>query len=479
MTNRKSGTRAVVLGAAFAALTAGAGSAWADEAREKELENRVKDLEKRLDEVASSVKGGYFTANSDLEARISELERLAADDKGGMSAVFKSGLKMESEDKAFSYQFYGLIQNDWAWHDVDRDLEQGKLTGTGATVGEMNGGTEFRRIRFGAQGAMYGNVRFKSELDFATSGNGSTELADVYMELVNCVFGKIRVGHFDEPFGLDRLTSDKYNTFIERNLISEAFVPGRNTGLMVYDTAMEDRLAWQVGVFRDANNQGNDLANAKAGEYNFTGRICGRPILQDDGNTYLHLGAAVSVRDFSDDTVRFRARPGDHIAQRLVDTGDLANISDGDMIGLEAAYVTGPLTLKAEYATVHGNGDRPDGGGASADDFDFDSWSIEASYWLTGESSQYDKSAGKFDRPKVKKNYGDGDGAGAWQVAVGFDNIDLTDGGYDADKMDMWRVGLNWWLNPNTRVSLNVIQADPDTLDETFRGLVLRFQLDF
>lgn len=450
--------------AAALAVCAGAVPALADESREQALERKVSELESRLAQVESG-RGGYFTAASDLEARVSELERSLAE--GGMTSVFKSGLKHESGDKAFAYQFYGRIMNDWTWFDAGRDAE--------AAVGEMNGGTQFRRVRLAASGTMYGNVKFKSELDFAS---GSASFADVFIEIANCGFGALRVGHFNEPFSVEELTSSRFSTFIERNLVSSAFAPKRNTGIMVEGNAGEgDMLCYQVGMFRDANSVGADTGNAKAGEYNLTARIAGRPMVQDDGNTYLHLGLAGSIRDFSNDEVAFSSKPGVNIAPSFVSTGTISGITDGSQIGLEAAWVSGPICVKGEYATVTGNGDN------GADDYDFDGLSLEASWWLTGETTTYDKKAAKFDRPKIKRNFGDGDGMGGWQVAVGYDTLDLVDDPYDGGELDLWRFGVNWWLNPNTRISLNYVSADGDwdakAFDETVRALVLRFSLDF
>jgi phosphate-selective porin OprO/OprP len=446
---------------AFAAVLPAA--AFADEPREQVLEKKVAELERRLAEVETQ-RGGYFTATSDLEARISELERASLDNKGGMNVLWKNGLRTESDDKAFTFQVYGRIQNDWTFWDVDGDTE--------AALGEddINGGTEFRRVRLGAQGTMYGNVKWKSEIDFADS---EVEFADVYMELVNCSFGAVRVGHFDEPFGLDRLTSSRFTTFMERNLIAEAFAPQRNTGVMLHGNALDDRLTYQFGMFRDADGAGNDVDNASSGEYNFTGRVAGRPLVEDDGATYLHLGGALSYRDFSDDEARFRARPHVHLGPRFVDTGTI-DAEDGMLAGAEVAFVTGPFKVQGEYARASGNG------ASGADDFDFDAWAFEASYWLTGEGTAYDKGKAAFDRPKVKSNYGDGEGTGAWQVALGFDTIDLGDASYEGGDMDTIRLGVSWWLNPNTRVSMNIVDVDRDDLDDgDARALEFRFQVDF
>ncbi|MCE9635685.1 MAG: hypothetical protein K8T90_08275 [Planctomycetes bacterium] len=465
MVNRKTGVLAV---AALACIAMAQASARADEARERALETRIGELEKRLDSVSENVRGGYFTANSDLEARISDLERTSLDNKGGMNVIFKNGLKSESDDKAFSYQWYGRIQNDWTWFDADEDAE--------TAVGEMNGGVQFRRVRIGATGTMYGNVKFKSEFDFS---GGAASFADVYMELTNCSFGTIRVGHFDEPTTSEQLMSSRFGTFIERNITAQAFAPQRNTGIMLYGNAAEDMLTYQVGMFRDANAQGADTGNTKSGEYNLVGRLCGRPIVQDDGNTWLHLGMSYNLRDFSSDEVKYSAKPLINIAPNWADTGTLKDISDGSLFGLESMFVSGPLTLKGETVFAHGNGASD----TTAEDYDFSALSLEASYWLTGESTQYDLKAGRTDRPKVKKNYGDGDGIGAWQIAVGYDTLDLVDGGYDGGELDIWRFGVNWFLNPNTRISLNVVDAQGDWaakgLDDSTRALVMRFQVDF
>lgn len=447
--------------AAVAAVAAIGGVARADDTREKQLEDRVRDLEKQLTEVQENLRGGYFTASSDMEARVSELEKLVADDKGGMVSYFKGGMKSESTDGMHKFSVYGRVQNDWFWFDADSELED--------DLGEdMNGGTEFRRVRLGAEGQMYGNVKFKSEIDFA---GAEVEFADVYMELSNCSFGSVRVGHFDEPFGLDRLTSSRFTTFLERNMLTDAFAPARNTGIMVHGNAMEDALVYQAGMFRDADGGGDDTGNEDEGEYNFTGRLAWRPMVEDDGNTYLHVGAAVSYRDYSNDEARFRARPNVHATPRFVDTGTF-EAETGMHYGLEAAFVASPFSVQGEFAMADVDSD-------AGDDPSFKGFSLEASYFLTGETRQYSKSKGAFDRNKVKKNYGDADGIGSWQVGVRYDTLDLNDGAIEGGEIDTWTVGLNWWLNPNTRVGMNVVHAEPDDLEGDMTALVFRFQVDF
>lgn len=470
MTNRK---RVGGAGIAVALTMAFAATARADEAADKaRLEQRVQELESELAEVKSTLRGGYFTANSDLEARVAELERDAGDNT--MAGSFKNGLSHQTADGAFRVQWFGLIQNDWVWwvDDGDRD--------TRAAVGDqLNPGTEFRRVRLGAKGQMYGNVRWSSELELS---DNDVQLADVWMELATGDFGNLRVGHMKEPIGFDQLTNDKYLQFMERSFV-ERLSPVRNTGVMLHGLAMDDRMLYQVGAFRDAGTDGDDTNNENTGEVNFSGRLSTRPMVEDDGTTWLHLGASARYSDIPGERVTgtlggtdlfvVTARPANGQAPDFLGVGGEADTAL--QLGLEAAYARGPWTFLGEFG---------------AKEFDLENgkdsmvraWSVEGGYWLTGENTPYDKETGTFGRTSPKHNFGDGDGQGAWQVALRYDGISMDDGDFDAGDMSQWTAALRWWLNPNSAIMLNVARADTNDQAGEIDNVMLvgvRFQLDF
>jgi len=461
MTNRMSLGGA---GIAVALSLAVAGVARADDASDKaQLEQRVKDLERELGEVKSTLKGGYFTANSDLEARVSELERMAGDGTA-MGCAFKSGLNHDGGDGAFAYHWFGLIQNDWTWYVGDGDFDNKTALGN-----DFNPGVDFRRVRLGVNGQMYGNVRWWSEVDFA---GGGVRFADMWMELAHCSFGNIRVGRMKEPMGFDQYTGDRTLQFMERNYVNN-LMPGRNVGIMLHGLCNDDSVLYQVGMFREDNAAGDDLGNAKDGEYNLTARVSGRPMVQDDGTTWLHLGLSLSMRDYADDTVAIGAGPANAQAPNFIATSAAA--SDGWLWGLEACYVTGPWTLLGEYGDE--KMDLVGAGNASVN-----AWSVEAGYWLTGENTGYDKAKGSWTRAMPKHNFGDGDGQGAWRVALRYDTMDLDDNSLNAGSISQWTFGCSWLLNPNTAVHLNWSHVNPDdpadALD-SMNVLGLRFEIDF
>jgi phosphate-selective porin OprO/OprP len=93
----------------------------------------------------------------------------------------------------------------------------------------------------------------------------------------------------------------------------------------------------------------------------------------------------------------------------------------------------------------------------------FDGFYVQASYFLTDEHHNYKPSAGAFSRVKPKENFSFGGGPGAWEVAVRYSELDLDDR-LDGGEVDDITAGLNWYLNPNTRLMWNYIHVDKDNV---------------
>jgi phosphate-selective porin len=83
----------------------------------------------------------------------------------------------------------------------------------------------------------------------------------------------------------------------------------------------------------------------------------------------------------------------------------------------------------------------------------FAGYYLQASYFITGESRGYKKAQGCFDTLKPKENaFGLENGLGAWEVAARMSSLDHVDDSVDGGELDDVSVGVNWYLNPNTRV---------------------------
>jgi phosphate-selective porin OprO/OprP len=454
---------AVAIPVSFAASVAMADDSAAPDSREKQLEQRVEELEKKLDEVNRKLAdAGTSQAGDELAQRVAELERLNRKNEGGMFPQWKNTTWLSNADGSTKIRIGGRIQNDWNWFYGAADV-------TDKTGLDIEDGTEFRRARMQICGTLYGNVDFAAEYDFA---GGTTKLRDVTIALNSSCLPRISVGSQKEPFGLEQLTSDLYTNMMERHSSDSAFAPSYNTGLLVSDTCMKEKVSWAFGIFRDANDAGDDINNSRSGDVNYTARVTGRPWISENGDNWVHIGVAGSYREPSDDTAQFSSKPELHLAPALVNTGPLA-ADQVELLEGESAAAFGSFHAQAEYylASV--------GGTAGGPDADFTGWALQGGYFLTGEKRPYQTSNGTWGRVIPKKNMdGEGKGMGAWEVVGRYDFVNLNDGPVDGGKMKTLSFGVNWYLNPNTRVMVDWVHAHADPAG-SLNGLEMRFQVDF
>jgi phosphate-selective porin OprO and OprP len=393
---------------------------------------------------------------SEMEKRIAalEAEKRTQTPASDFRAFWKEGLNLETGDGNFKMKIGGRVHTDWFWSSEDDSLK--------ADTGEQEDGVEIRRARIYLSGLMYENIEYKLQLDFA---GAEVAFKDAYLGITDLPIGKIRMGHFYEPFGLETVSSSNYNTFIERSLIT-AFAPERQTGFMLHNTLHDDRIYGAVGVFRETDDDGE---NVDDGGYNVTGRIAALPIYENKGESLLQIGASYSFRN-PDDSLRIRQRPEAHLAEYIVDTGTLTCDRE-NLLGLESVWINGPMSVQAEYM-------RADADLLNNSDASFDGFYVQGSYFLTGEHRNYNTKEAAFGRVKPKKIYGYGDGLGAWELKARYSELNLDDDSVTGGKVNDITAGVNWYLNPNTRIMWDYIHADKEDSGQADM-LMMRLQFDF
>ena len=70
-------------------------------------------------------------------------------------------------------------------------------------------------------------------------------------------------------------------------------------------------------------------------------------------------------------------------------------------------------------------------------------------------------------------------GKGAWEASFRWSTLDLTDGLIDGGEMDIFSLGLNWWLSPIFNVNINYRYIDnvKDGLNGESSGITTRVLL--
>lgn len=331
-----------------------------------------------------------------------------------------------------------------------------------------NDGTEIRRARLFAEGDLGDAWGYKLQYDFTASGIDGIQ--DAYLDYKGFENFKIRTGHFKEPFSLQNMTSSKYVLFTERGL-PHIFAEGRNLGVQL--SSGGENWTAAAGLFGD----GRDGASSDNDEgFGTSGRVTYAPLFEK--THALHLGASASFRATgSTDTLRLRERPESHLTDtRTVDTGTFDADSYARFVG-EAAYIRGPFHLQSEY--YHTTVDREI---SSNEDLTFSGFYVEGGWFLTGESMNYKASKGSFSRITPKGVVGK-NGIGAWQLALRYSSLDLTDEDITGGEEDNFTVGLNWYATPNIRFAanyVNVLDVDGGPRDgdepESFQ---IRTQVEF
>jgi phosphate-selective porin OprO/OprP len=378
-----------------------------------------------------------------------------------------------------TFQMGGQMQVDY--------LYIGQNSANRASVGEAQDTFDFRRARLTARGEVFDVFEYSTGYDFAQAGRPS--FLDNWIAVRDLpVLGNVRVGHYFEPFSLERYASNRVGTFSERSL-ADTFAPSRNLGMMAHDTVGDDEMGtWAVGWFRsNSNNFGDDFSSV--GGNAVTGRTT-RLLYYDesDGRTFLHVGGAYTYRSEDRRQIEFQSfpearagTPGPVGIPPFVDTGAIAALSD-QRWGAELAFVRGPFYMQAEYmaANVNQIGGPP---------LFFQGAYGFVSYFLTGENRTYNKKFGVMDRVipytnffRVRTDDGIATGSGAWEVAARWSFIDLNSHNIQGGNLNDVTLTLNWHLSPFTRIRWEYIYAQLNRapVGESFAQIAgIRFDMDF
>jgi phosphate-selective porin OprO/OprP len=415
-----------------------------------------------------------------LNERIRALEeKFAAPDL--FRVYWKDGLRLTSPDNNFDLKIGGRLHFESEWNDADDDLEATQRyngnsgdTAVTQTIGPLEDGMELRRARLYISGLIYEHIEFKWQYDFA---KGAVGHRDVYAGFVNLGdwIPNVRVGHQYEPFGLDALTSSNDSTFVERATVSLAIAPNRNPGFLFWknlkDENKVERFTWAAGVFREDSSD-NSVATGD-GAYNVTARITGTPWWQNEGRRFLHLGAAATRRSIAGrqgsaggEGLTYASKPEVDLFGNFVTTGVMREADVDWRYGGELAVVVNRWSIQSEYMLT-----KTDMNSNSAlDDPSFSGWYVQAAYTITGEPRRWKPAEAIFQNPKPYANAFEDGGLGAWEVALRFSDLDLTDGntatgGVEGGALDIITLGLNWYLNPNVRVMWDLSRIDLDDVN--------------
>lgn len=452
------------------------------ELRLEELEN---DVEKKVAQTSSDSKASKATSK-DVDARLKDLEK-------GFEKQGKSIDKIDSTipglvhagHKNPKMSLFGRIHLDyWGFPDADAGIET--LEG-----GNPEDRVIFRRMRIGVKGDLNDNMFYKYEGEFA--GGVSPSYRDAFIGFKALpLFNTVILGNHKRPYGLDHLNSSRYNVFIERPFIVEALnQDSRRLGLSSNGLSDDQAWNWRYGVFHQNLTQTTSGWTGDHYQSEFAARIANTAWYDESsgGRGYFHWAVSGSYGQVDggspENAARYRTRPEARSSARWLDTGRIAGAEETFLFGLETVFNVGAFQLTAEY--MQQNVERDPGVG---NDVGFGGGYVQVAYFLTGEHTPWVRKTGTLGRVKPFENFFsvrncDGDrafGLGAWQVAARYSYADLQDQDIIGGKGESLTLGLNWWWNPNARMQLNYlvgeIEREPIASGD-YQIVGLRWMVDF
>ncbi len=447
---------------------------------EEEISEQLKQFRAELDSLKDSMSDSGSDAYSELSETVSDYGETLEEHE----SLFGDRVIVGHGDQKMT--LFGRVHVDW-WTFPQHD------PGIEALEGEdPRDRFNFRRMRFGVKGDVKDNMFYKIEIEFADGNNPSYR--DAFLGFKNLpFFNTLTIGNHKRPYGLDHLNSSRYNVFIERPFIIEAFnQDSRRIGISSRGHSDDERYNWQYGVYHHELTQNTSGFISDHYQPELAGRLAYVPWYDEcsGGRGYWHLAVSGAVA-FPDglggdeNAARYRTRVEARTIERWLNTDRIEGADQVTLVGLENVFNVGAFQFVAEYQAL--NLTRRAGFG---DDVFLHGGYLYASYFLTGEHIPWNRKTGTLGRVKPFENFWrvcdcDGltqTGLGAWQVAVRYSFADLTDEDIIGGVGNAVTFGLNWHWNAYARMQANYIIGDVERDPiggGDYQSFGTRFMIDF
>ena len=366
----------------------------------------------------------------------------------------------------------------------------------------LDDGVNLRRARIGVVGKFLGDWNYALIYDFGGSsdgfgGTGSaggvpvgflpggavSGVENAYLSYTGIKpFGgtlAIEGGIMDLPFTLGEAMSSNDVPFMER---ASSQVIASTMAADDFRSAFgarwfNDRLwagAYVTGPTTGAIHSASSVnPNGTTEQLGTVARIAGQVV--SGPNYSFHLGADAGFllipphnKITGAETLTFSDRPELRIdPTQLISTGAIANVSDAQVYGVEAAGAYGPLFFLGEYYWF--NVERNAATGLppfGAPNLKFDGGYAEATFVLTGETHKYNPASAAYFGVAPEHPFSlQSGGWGAWEIAGRVSTMDLNDQlgtatGIAGGRQWVYTAGLNWYVSGNIRFLFDYLHGN-------------------
>ena len=280
---------------------------------------------------------------------------------------------------------------------------------------------------------------WKVQLELTTKqedGEFESKFGDAYvsysgLRMGKFKLGKLKLGHFKEPFGFGRLTSLSNIHTNERSLTTSSFTPGRNYGLQIENK--KKTWTWSIGYFQD--NESDEKSNGLTARVTHTNYF--------DDFHLLHLGYAYSSKDLNANEFQIKEEAGLFSAQNVIRSAQF-NADKSTSHGGEVFWQKDAMSFTGEY--ISQTVKQVDG-----TNWQYSGYYLQASYFFGGARMRYQK--GKLKSVKLES------GQSAWEWVIRYNYTDLRDQQLGSETQII-ETGINYYYKEPMILKLSLYNAN-------------------
>ena len=378
---------------------------------------------------------------------------------------------VKKQEAKYSYQRYlEPLSNRWPILPYDyyysfglqMSYDIGYIDQTPAAYSLLEGSYSnrmWRRIVLDHEGSFFKKKLFYK---FAYSLTGSSQYKDVYIgyqdNFLSKSFYRVKVGNLKIPYSLQRYSSSKNLSFMERPLGDDAFAISRQLGLELFlYTKLKANL---FGLFLspytnsiDARRQGDANRVGSAVRATYTYKVSKRKLL--------NIGVAFLDENLYNHTLRYKQNSESAIMNEKYVATKIKSVSRRNIRNLDIIYLNNRYYCEAGYMDSIVN--------AKKGSYHFYSYSLEGSYFLIGQGKRFNTKESKFSKIKTTRG-------GALELALRYSFINLNDKDEQGGKQSDYNVALNWYLTTEFKMMFNYIRALPQGTKD-YNGAINIYQM--
>jgi phosphate-selective porin OprO/OprP len=337
-----------------------------------------------------------------------------------------------------------------------------------------------RRVRPIVEGTFDNIYDFRITPDF---GGGKAIVQDAYVTARFRPWSAVTVGKFKVPVGLERIQSVNDTRFVER-AFPTSLLPNRDIGVQLGGDVAGGVFNYNIGYTNGVTDGSSsdslpnpDVENDSKGDVE--ARVFFQPFLSSDNFALRGLGFGVGGT-YVDSTgsptnallptyrtpgqATFFSYRGNTAANGTTPAINNGTFASGRRLRYSPQfyYYLGSFGLLGEYAVVSQDVTRVNGAVTRSDTLDNKAWQLQFTWLLTGEEETF-----RSVTPASNFELGKPGGRGAWELAARIHELSIDDAAFTggassfanpataARRARAAAIGVNWYLNPNVKWSVD------------------------